>query len=191
MHFTEIAGAIGSAVFSSHRILLPLKEGKKILLLPYNVDPESYFSAHGYKFQSHDTLPFYLVDGLIVLKGRIKKSPESMNIMIDTGAETTMVSVAAAKKYAYINYPLSSQLRSISPPTVAGVGGRAQNFLVAENVEVGIGGLKKEYNRMLAANLADSSEGVELELDVILGRDFLSGYTLLIDYKNRQITFYR
>ena len=44
---------------------------------------------------------------------------------------------------------------------------------------------------MLAANLADSSEGVEMELDVILGRDFLSGYTLLIDYKNRQITFYR
>ncbi len=56
-------------------------------------------------------------------------------------------------------------------------------------MEVAIGGIKKNFDRMRALNLADTSESLDLELDLILGRDFLEGYTLLIDYKNRTVTF--
>ena len=42
---------------------------------------------------------------------------------------------------------------------------------------------------MFAINFAESSEALGLEIDLLLGRDFLQGYTLLIDYRNRQLTF--
>ena len=124
-----------------------------------------------------------------ILQGRIKKSPNKMNILLDTGSDVSFVSAAAAKKYANINYPLSMQLRKQS--SVSGVGGKADGLLIAENVEVGLGSLSHNFNAMYAMNFADTSEALELEINLLLGRDFLDGYTLLIDYRNRQITFLR
>jgi hypothetical protein len=56
-------------------------------------------------------------------------------------------------------------------------------------VDVEVGSLRKSYNRMVAINLAQISEVLDLEVDMILGQDFLNGYTLLIDYKNNLVTF--
>jgi hypothetical protein len=158
-------------------------------LIPYDQDPKEYFAAHKLKFSKQETLPFYVVNKLIIVQGRIKKSPNRMNMLVDTGSDASFVSAAAAKKYAYINYPLSMQLRKQS--TVSGVGGKADGLLIAENVEVGLGAISRNFNRMYAMNFADTSEALELEIDLLLGRDFLDGYTLLIDYKNREITFLR
>jgi hypothetical protein len=187
MPYPDIDGLVGSAVFASHRVLLPVRTGRKLALIPYDVEPSEYFAKAKLKFSKKETFPFYIVNKLMILKGRIKKSPNQMNILVDTGSDVSFVSIAAAKKYANINYPLSMQLRRQS--TVSGVGGKADSLLIAENVEVGIGDLERNFNNMYALNFAETSEALELEIDLLLGRDYLEGYTLLIDYKNRQLTF--
>ena len=187
MPFHDIDGLIGSAAFGTHRVLLPVKSGKNLVLLPYELDPAEYFLSKKLKFNKKVTVPFFLINKLIIVKGRIKKSPLDLDILVDTGADSSLISVAAAKKYAAINYPLSMQLRRQN--TLSGVGGKADNLLIAENVEVGIGDLSRNFNNMLTLNLAESSEALGLEIDLLLGRDFLEGYTLLIDYRNRQLTF--
>ena len=68
------------------------------------------------------------------------------------------------------------------------VGGKADSLLIAENVEVGLGNLSHNFDSMYALNFAETSEALEMEIDLLLGRDFLEGYTLLIDYKNRELT---
>jgi len=187
--YPEINGLIGTAVFAGYRVLLPLRSGRKLALIPYDMEPSEYFAQRKWKFSKQETFPFYVANKLMILKGRIKKSPNRMNILVDTGSDVSFVSIAAAKKYATINYPLSMQLRKQS--TVSGVGGKADSLLIADNVEVGIGKLSRNFNNMYALNFADTSEALELEIDLLLGRDFLDGYTLLIDYKNRQLTFLR
>ena len=189
MPFPDIDGLMGSAVFGTHRILMPLKSGKNIVLLPYDLDPTEYFAGNKMNFKKNVTVPFFLVNKLIVVKGRIRKSPEDLDILIDTGANSSLISTATAKKYGTINYPLSMQLRRQN--TVSGVGGKSESLLISENVEVGIAGLSRNFNSMLALNLADSNDALGLEIDLLLGRDFLEGYTLLLDYRNRQITFLR
>ena len=187
MPFPDVDGLIGSAAFSSHRLLLPVKSGKNLVLLPYDMDPMDYFASKKLKFGKRVTFPFFVVNKLIILKGRIKKSSGDLDILVDTGADSSFISTAAAKRFATINYPLSLQLRKQT--NITGVGGKADNLLIAENVEVRIGQLSRNFNNMLAVNFAETSEALGLEIDLLLGRDFLEGYTLLIDYRNRQITF--
>jgi hypothetical protein len=151
------------------------------------VDPMEYFASKKLKFDKRQTFPFYVVNKLIILKGRIKKSSADLDILVDTGADSSFISTAAAKRFVTINYPLSMQLRQQTK--ITGVGGKADNLLIAENVEVKIGELSRNFNNMLAVNFAETSEALGLEIDLLLGRDFLEGYTLLIDYRNRQITF--
>jgi hypothetical protein len=187
MPFSDIDGLAGSAIFGNHQILLPVKKGKNLILLPYEINLEDYFANNKKQFKTQVTVPFYLVNKLIIMKGRIKKSPHDLDILLDTGADTSLVSMAAARKYAHINYPLSMQMRRQS--SVSGVGGKSDNLLIAENVEIGIGDLSRNFNNMLALNFAETSEALGLEIDLLLGRDFLEGYTLFIDYRNRQLTF--
>jgi hypothetical protein len=40
-------------------------------------------------------------------------------------------------------------------------------------------------------NLAEGSENLEMEIAGILGRDVLEGYSMLIDYGKRTVTFLR
>ncbi len=126
---------------------------------------------------------------MIVVKGRIKNSDSTMDVLIDTGASRSVLSAAAAKKFVHINYPLSRA--ASQKPELFGLGGRVEDLLIADNVEVDIGSLKKNFDRIIALNLADISEALELEIDMIAGQDFLEGYTLLIDYANNKITFLR
>src|SRR5262249_55258037 len=118
-----------------------------------------------------------------VLKGRIKKSGEDMDILLDTGAQQSILSAATAREFARINIDSMRNHASLT-----GVGG-STNALVAENVDFAMGEIKGSFQRVLAINLSDISEALELEIDMILGRDFLNGYTLLIDYPHSKVTF--
>jgi hypothetical protein len=40
-------------------------------------------------------------------------------------------------------------------------------------------------------NFAEGSESMEMEMGGILGRDMLEGYTMLINYGKRTVTFLR
>lgn len=186
----DVDGIAGTSLFSRYYMLVPLKSGIDFTLFTCDQDdPTTCLEAQKLHFSEKITVPFYCINQLIIVKGRIRNSPENLDMMVDTGASRSIVASAAAKRYAHINYPLSKELgekRSLS-----GIGGKTNDVLVAENVEVNMGGIKKSFNALPAMNLGESSEALELELDMIVGRDFLQGYTLLIDYRNRQLTFLR
>src|SRR5262249_24598750 len=155
-----IDGIAGSSIFANHWIVLPLKAGKKLMIFPHDEqDPMKFLQAHDLHLTEQASLPFYSIHHLILLKGKIKNSPENMDILLDTGAEHSILSAAAAKKYTHVNYPLSAQLNEHS--TLSGIGGNAENLLAAENVDIQIGPLQKSFNRMIAMNLGDSSDAME------------------------------
>ena len=179
-------GIAGTSLFSNYLIFVPLKSGKDMILMnPCEKDALSCLEKRGLHFSSHITFPFQLVNKLIIVKGRIKNSPEDMDILIDTGATNSLISISAAKRWTHVNYALSRKMTN----DVVGVAGKADQTLLAESVKVEFGPLSKTFNQMAAVNLAATNEAMQLELDFILGRDFLNGYSLLIDYPNLQITF--
>jgi hypothetical protein len=178
-------GIAGTAIFSNHYMLVPMKAGADFTL--FTCDRQDPLLCMPTPFAQKTTLPFYCINRLIILKGRVRNSPDNLDILLDTGASRTILSTATARRYARINYPLSRQFAD--KLTLSGIGGKTDQALIAENVEVALGPIRKEFNTMAAMNLGESSEAMELELDVILGRDFLEGYTLLIDYENNRVTF--
>jgi hypothetical protein len=182
-------GLAGTGLFATHRLLLPKKSGKSMILLPYDEDPEKYFARTKRKLEKKSELPFFLVERMIVCKGRIGKSDEDQDFIIDTGSRTSLISIPAAQRFAHINYPLSREMQKTDG--LSGVGGVTREIYAAENVQFYLGGLGRNFNSMTALSLKGNSEGVGLEIDMILGRDFLENYTLLIDYRNRVLTFYQ
>lgn len=190
MPLRDADGVAGTALFSQYYMLVPLKSGGNFTIFTCDeTDPTKCLDAKQFRFSEKTTVPFFCINQLIIVKGRIRNSPDNMDMMIDTGAARSIVSSAAAKRYAHINYQLTQELGEKT--ALSGVGGKTKDVLVAENVEVNLAGIKKQFNAMPAMNLGESSEALELELDMIVGRDFLQGYTLLIDYRNQQLMFLR
>jgi hypothetical protein len=183
-----IDGIVGPILFSKYNVLLPMKNDADVTLSTLSSDQLiNQLKQKGFEYKKRVTLPFYQVGKMIILKGQIKKSDETMDILLDTGAQTSILSAAAARKYVHIDYPKT--FRDKRKSNLFGLGGRIENVLHVENVEIRIGPLQKSFNQMVAINLAQISEALDLEVDAILGQDFLSGYTLLIDYQNNLVTF--
>jgi hypothetical protein len=163
-----------------------MKSGQKFTLFNTGGDYSKYIAAKN--FREKTEVPFLLVGSMMMIKGKIRNSPD-LDFLLDTGAQRTILSALTAKQYTRINYPLSRSMKQTTPLT--GIGGRMEDVLVAENVNIEAGPLKKEFNMISVVNLAEGSENLELEMGGILGRDILDGYTMLIDYGKRTVTFLR
>jgi hypothetical protein len=182
-----IDGVVGSTFFSvGNIILVPMKSGQKFTLFNTGSDYTKYIDTK--KFRDKTEVPFLLVGGMIMIKGTMRDSPQ-LDFLVDTGASRTIISALAAKQYTRINYPLSRSMKPTTPLT--GIGGRMEDVLISENVNIQAGPLKKEFNMISVVNLAEGSENLEMEIGGILGRDMLEGYTMLIDYGKRTVTFLR
>lgn len=181
-----IDGVVGTTYFSAGNIMLvPMKSGHKFTLFNTGSDYSKYLDSK--KFREKTEVPFLLVGGMILIKGTMRDSPR-LNFLVDTGGKRTVISALAAKQYTRINYPLSREMKQKTPLT--GIGGLMEDVLIAENVNIEAGPLK-EFNMISVVNLAEGSENMEIEMGGILGRDMLDGYTLLIDYGKRTVTFLR
>jgi hypothetical protein len=182
-----IDGVVGTAYFSAGNIMLvPMKSGRKFTLFNTGSDYTEYIDAK--TFHEKTEVPFLLVGGMIMIKGRMRNSPQ-LDFIVDTGASRTIISALAARQYTRINYPLSREMKQTSPLT--GIGGRMEDVLIAENVNIEAGPLKEQFNMISVVNLAEGSENLEMEIAGILGRDMLEGYSMLIDYGKRTVTFLR
>ena len=188
MEGTGIDGIAGAIIFSDYNIVLPLKKDSNVLLSTLKSDQLlNHLKRSGLPFKQKVTLPFYQVGKMIILKGAIKKSDDEMDILLDTGAQASILSAATAKKHVRINYPKTHRQKRRTH--LRGIGGKIQNLIHVDNVDIAVGPLRKSFNRMVALNLSQISEALELEVDLILGQDFLKGYTLVIDYRNNTVTF--
>lgn len=187
-HDSEADGILGSILFRNYQLLLPLRSDQQMMVFSMDHDESlKYIMANDKKYSRHVTFPFYQVNKMIILKGRIRDSERDMDILLDTGAQKSLISMATAKKHARIDYVRSKSARRRTP--LSGLGGRINDLYVAVNVEVELGPLRKSFNKMPSLILADISEALELEVDLILGQDFLKGYSLLIDYDKNRVTF--
>jgi hypothetical protein len=182
-----IDGIVGTTYFAAGNVMLvPMKSGQKFTLFNAGSDYTKYIDAK--KFHQKTEVPFMLVGGMMMIKGIMRDSPQ-LDFLVDTGASRTIISTLAAKRYTRINYPLSREMKANTPLT--GIGGRMDDVLIAENVNIEAGPLKKEFNMISVVNLAEGSENMEIEIGGILGRDMLDGYSMLIDYGKRTVTFLR
>lgn len=183
----DVDGVAGSVLFSDYLVLLPMRSGRAVLLFPPSEqNPLDQLRKIGNEFKTSLTLPFYMINRMMIVKGRVKRSGEDMDILVDTGAHRSVVSLPTAQRYAHIDYTrgrLGEQT-----PQLFGMGGSVVDIRIAENVEVQIGTIKRNFDEMITLNLAEINEAMEIDLDLILGQDFLAGYSLLIDYRNRTLT---
>ncbi|HSE41322.1 MAG TPA: hypothetical protein VLH08_11210 [Acidobacteriota bacterium] len=182
-----IDGIVGTAFFSAGNVMLvPMKSGHKFTLFNANSDYTKQIDSKN--FREKIEVPFLLAGKMVMIKGTIRNSPP-LDFLLDTGGQRTIISALAAKRYARINYPLSHSMKQTTP--LSGVGGRMDDVLVAENVSIQAGPLRKEFNLISVVNLAEGSESMDLEMGGILGRDILQNYTMMIDYDKRTVTFLR
>jgi tetratricopeptide (TPR) repeat protein len=186
-HSVGFDGVTGTIVFSDYDVLAPLKEGKDFTLLAPSNDPVAGLEAHGLHFASKTTLPFYLVNKMIILKGAIRNSDDQLDFLLDTGAQQSLLAEATARRLMNVNFISSLHVRGGSQ--LIGLGGALGPQFSADNVDIRIGSLRNNYKKVPVVNLSQISEALELEIDMILGEDFLAGYTLLIDYPHNKITF--
>jgi hypothetical protein len=182
-----IDGIVGTAFFSTGNVIfVPMKSGHKFTLFNASSDYAKQIDSKNFKEKME--LPFLLAGKMVMIKGTIRDSPP-LDFLLDTGGQRTIISTLAAKRYARINYPLSHSMKQTTP--LSGVGGRMDDVLVAENVSIQAGPLRKEFNLISVVNLAEGSESMDLEMGGILGRDILQNYIMMIDYDKRIVTFLR
>ncbi|HET6268043.1 MAG TPA: hypothetical protein VFG11_10030 [Acidobacteriota bacterium] len=186
-HPSGFDGVTGTILFSDYAVLAPLTEGKDFALLPASDDPVADLEAHGAHFASKTTLPFYLVNKMIILKGRVRNSDDQLDFLLDTGAAQSLLAEATARRLMNVNF--ISSLHARGGTQLYGLGGALGPQFSADNVDIKIGALHNSYKKVAVVNLSQISEALELEIDMILGEDFLTGYTLLIDYPHNKITF--
>ena len=96
-----------------------------------------------------------------------------MTLILDTGADRTMVSPAALGR-------LGINVSDSLPAQIKGVTGTAQGSLV-QVASVEVGQAKVGPIRILVHD-------AELKADGLLGRDFLEHFTVTIDSKEQQVT---
>ena len=136
------------------------------------------FVAQGAPVSADRTVPFEVKDGFMWVEVRIPQSDETLNFLVDTGAEVSTLNLQTAKRL---------NLRGGRPVKVAGVGGRATGYwplklqATVASVEV--------PERFLVTDLCGLQASCQCPVDGLLGADFFEGRITRIDFDAREITF--
>jgi len=122
------------------------------------------------------TVSFDLKSNLIVLAARINGSPR--RLVLDTGASQTMLDSNAARDL---------QIDAVERRTARGAGGDIDVSLAPLN-SVAIDDARVENLTCIVSDVSGISEKLGGNIDGVLGYDFLSKFTVTIDYAARRLT---
>ncbi len=122
------------------------------------------------------TVPFDLKANLIVLDVRINGTPR--RLVLDTGASQTMLDAAAANDL---------RIESAERRTARGAGGDIEVSL-APLKSVTVGEARVENLTCIVSDVSGIAEKLGGKIDGVLGYDFLSKFTVTIDYAARRLT---
>jgi hypothetical protein len=120
--------------------------------------------------------PFEFREGLIWLKVGVQNSPKPLNMLLDSGANVSVINLEAAHRLG---------LKLGQAVQVDGVHASTTGYW-PEHVSGGIGGvvLPRDF---LAVDLAELGQASGCAVDGLLGADFLAQHVVRIDFAGRKI----
>lgn len=127
---------------------------------------------------SESVLPVYLVnDYLVIVQGTIG-GIEKRNLLIDTGANPSVITRDLAKK-----------LRLSGPSEPVQAVGRNMNSQVVFLPSLQVGPISVQNLRVLVEDLTELDKKLGLRLDGLVGLDVLAHSNFRIDYHQKKLTF--
>jgi tetratricopeptide (TPR) repeat protein len=146
------------------------------LIEALSLEPET---ASKGKKPSSVVIPFFRANGMILLEadlGDLKK----VHLVLDTGAQTSMVSADFARRNRLVDAMRSLRLRPVLK--LKGAAGKVENVSVTKFVELKVGGFSWASQRLLVLDLLQMSRLCETRVDGVIGSDILRDTRVTIDY---------
>lgn len=128
-----------------------------------------------------EDIPMYLATDLIMLEVEVNGA-EGLHFLLDTGASVSVINQSLVTRLG-----LEKKGRLVE---VIGAAGRAEASFTRVD-SIAMPGLELVNQRLLSVDLDLFLPYVGLQVDGILGYDFISRFVLKIDYENQTISAYR
>lgn len=119
-------------------------------------------------------IPFEYRDGLIWVKVRVAGSAEPLNFLLDSGAGTSVLDLAAAKRLG-MSFGSRERVQRV---------GQAESARRVSGFSAQIAGIPVDTSP-LALDLSDTSSLCSRRIDGLIGHDFFRGRIVQIDFKAR------
>ena len=180
-----ILGLLGANLFSSLCLRIDIQSNQLILYRTDAVGNKLAKTDSSWSTFETDTTPdiqltFKLCDNKIFMP--VKVAGQSMNWILDTGAETNVVD-ALSKKKVLKEFSITRTIK------MRGSTG-AQSAVLGTFSEINIGGANFAGQETILTNMAEINETCSMFIDGILGYNFLSQGTFEINFVNRQFSLY-
>lgn len=180
-----ILGLLGANLFSSLCMKIDIQSNQLIL---YRTDEtgkkmaevDSTWSSFETDTLADIRLAFKLCDNKIFMP--VKVAGQSMNWILDTGAETNVVD-ALSKKKVLKEFTITRTIK------MRGSTG-SQSAVLGTFNEINVGGTDFAMQETILTNMAEINETCSMFIDGILGYNFLSQGTFEINFVNRQFSLY-
>ncbi len=140
------------------------------------------YLKNDYKFRTKSeqtSLAFKLQNNHIYLPARINNLPQKYNFIFDTGAQASAISSELAGE---LDLDLNGKVLGIGATGV-------DNFAFTEIKQFSIGNLDVFKQSVAVIDFGDIKKNLGVDLDGLIGYDFISRIISKIDYRKQQITF--
>lgn len=127
-------------------------------------------------------VPFELVQGLVVIQGSLG-SVDSLNLILDSGVNPSVIGLAAAKERKL-------EITPGDPLAVQGVGGSRQLAYGAVVEDLSIANVRMPPFDAVVMELGGMDAALGRRLDGALGYSFLMSRALRIDYEAGEVTLF-
>jgi len=127
-------------------------------------------------------VPLWCFSGLLLAPVEVNGKFKA-NLLIDTGADNTLLSHAVAEELGITKDTPGAQLNL----PIGGVGGLDNGVLMVPNVSLKTSFDEKTYDVLLSLNLKDMSSLLQTELSGVLGYESLKEYRITLDYSKAEI----
>jgi len=131
-------------------------------------------------------VPVWCFSGLLLAPVEVN-GKFNANLLVDTGADNTLLSHALAEELG-VTRDTPGALLDLP---IGGVGGLDEGILRVPNVTLRTRAGTRRFDELLALNLRDMSSLIQTELSGVLGFDSLKDYRVTLDYKKAEIRLNR
>ncbi|HEY8615900.1 aspartyl protease family protein [Phenylobacterium sp.] len=175
----ESAGLLGQNVLGFADVEYDLANGAIRLLVPKNCEKAmpAYWSKAGQDVGVIDVEP--LSPATPHLRSRAKLNGQSIDVMLDTGASTSVLTLAAARRLGFRPDAEGVDFGGVS----GGIGRRRFDNWIAPFDSFEIGGEVIKNTRLRVADLQLG------EADMLLGADFFLAHRVYVSRKQRKVYF--
>lgn len=178
-----LAGLIGFEVFKDFEVLFDY-EDQLLVLIRTTAKGAWLEELPKWEYQPMSSFPL-IVQGHTALVELQFGSRSKKIFAIDSGAEQNLLSTASGKKFLEANFEILGRVK------LKGAGNKQTEVLHGLLSNAMLDTLTFAPMNTMMANLTDINAVFDAELDGVLGYEFLSQYTMSINYRKRKLYFYK